>query len=176
MKKYSISKTLYHLLHKYPYESITVSKNIKESHTSRSTFYRYFNDKKDVFTDMYYQFIDPIFYNNKTSQSYYEICKNSINYSNQNKQFFLNMLEDENNTLVKLLYNRNIQYFSKWTTHMTLEQKNLLYIYLRGTFLTSMIWFKEGIFKSSNEMLYLFKKAMPESLIHIFNENRKTDK
>ena len=59
---------------------------------------------------------------------------------------------------------------------MTLEQKNLLYIYLRGTFLTSMIWFKEGIFKSSNEMLYLFKKAMPESLIHIFNENRKTDK
>ena len=79
MKKYSISKTLYHLLHKYPYESITVSQIIKESHTSRSTFYRYFNDKKYLFTDIYYQFIDTIFYYNKKSQTYYEICKKKIN-------------------------------------------------------------------------------------------------
>lgn len=168
--KDTISNTLLKLLEKNAFDDITISTIIDESHISRSTFYRHFKHKEDVLTYLYYQRFDSLFFDKNTRLSYYQLASQSIQYANQHRKLLLNMIYDKNNTLIKLMYHRNMQYFSKWTDKMTVEQHDLLGIYLRGTFITSISWFRNNNIKSDKEMIYIFKQAMPESLQTIFNE------
>lgn len=164
------SNTLFDLLYTFPFNEITVKMIIEKSNLSHATFYRCFKDKYDLLIYLFHHKITDEFFKEESGTSYFEITKISIFYSNKNKVFFKNVLNDTNNTFIKLLKHRYLQFMSKRMPKLTHQQLDLLKLYINGNLYTCMEWFMNDKHYSVDYMTNIFKMAMPEALKEIFKE------
>lgn len=170
MVKTKCAQGLMDLLKQHTFDAITVQMIINQAQISRATFYRYFKDKEDLLTYLFHHEISQHIFVKDMQQGYFESSTIPIRYVQKNYSFFINVISDENNTFIKLLFNKYIQFMSKQMPKLTPTQYEVLMIYLHGTILTAVSWFRHGTLKSPTEMGRLFKLAMPEILNDIFND------
>lgn len=168
--KEKLSRSLYQLLQKYPFDDITVNQIIDCSSVSRTTFYRHFHNKQDVLTYLFHNVIVPKCFVPKIRNSYYSLAKHTILYSQEEKTFFKNAIHDSQNTLIHLFINKYIQLMSTKLPKLSKTQFDVLAIYLNGTMMTSVHWFLNDDERPIQEMLYLFDLAMPDIIKNFFDK------
>ncbi|MDR0424937.1 MAG: TetR/AcrR family transcriptional regulator [Clostridiales Family XIII bacterium] len=144
----SITNAMYQLIQKYPMERITVDMIIRESDTSRSTFYRYFEDKYQLLSQFYEDFAFDLFhYDNwysvlfeihtffKANQSFFShafIVEGQYSY----KKFMMN----HGYRLASELYRRNNE-----NAELSFEETEALHHYVAGGFHLTSRWIERGM-------------------------------
>ncbi|MCD7951216.1 MAG: TetR/AcrR family transcriptional regulator [Erysipelotrichaceae bacterium] len=162
----TFSEALNLLLETTPFEDITTLQIIEQSKLSRSTFYRYFNDKYDLLTYLFHHHIASLFIDETIT--YYESAQRFTDYCQQHRTYYLNLLIDSQNTFIRLLYNKYIQYMSKHLPTLTSTQYKVLQIYLHGTLTYAISLFRKNEMLSPQELIYLTQLSMPDILKDIF--------
>ncbi|MCD8028157.1 MAG: TetR/AcrR family transcriptional regulator [Erysipelotrichaceae bacterium] len=166
----AFSQALNQLLETTPFEDITTLQIIEQSELSRSTFYRYFNDKYDLLTYLFHHHIAPLFIDETIT--YYESAHRFTDYCHKHHTYYFNLLIDSQNTFIRLLYNKYIQYISKHLPKLTNTQYKVLQIYLHGTLTYAISLFRKDEMLSAKELIYLTEISMPDILKDVF-KNKK---
>ncbi|MCD7893129.1 MAG: TetR/AcrR family transcriptional regulator [Erysipelotrichaceae bacterium] len=162
----TFSQSLNQLLEITSFEDITTLQIIENTNLSRSTFYRYFDDKYDLLTYYFYHTIAPLFINENIT--YYESAQRFTDYCQNNRTYFMNIITDSQDTFITLLYHKYIQYMSKHMPSLTITQYKVLQIYLHGTLTYAISLFRKNEMLSAKELIYLTELSMPDILKDVF--------
>ncbi len=165
--KEQFSEALYQLLQDKTMNEVTVQEILTQAQLGHSTFYRHFSDKYDVLTYLFHHRLSPAIFHHASEKDYCSIERDYIQFLSAYEPMMRNIIEDDHNIFIHLLYTKYLQLLSK-DVHLTTTQYHILEIYLHGTIMTSVSWFRKGIQKSPEEQMYLFKEALPYALKDLF--------
>jgi len=168
--KDQLIKAMYELLQKYPIEKITVDMIIEYCDlSSRTSFYRYFQDKYQLMAMCYISYEDKL---RKEFVGQEQILEKTLQFMFENKKTFENMFKSEGqDSFVKFLY---ADYFHKLkekymkargVTELTVHETYYMELYLSGVVNCLDNWVKKGMDISPKEMSDIIIESMPDMLI-----------
>ncbi len=160
------------LLKEMSLDEISVKTIIDASHTSRTTFYRYFHDKYDVITWIYISQVDRFV---EESNCFSELTLRIFRFMYENRDFFISAFSyEQQNSLVDYMAERSLE-DCLVTVRETLNTNEIPHdvessvaFFVAGCINTWHRWVSHGMKDTPEYVLSVIMNNMPERLHRFF--------
>ena len=156
------------LLKQMSIEDICVKTIIEASHTSRTTFYRYFKDKYEVITWIYISEVDQIV---AETNCFSELTLRIFRFMFTNRDFFIRAFTyEQQNSLVDYMAERSLEDLLRnvkdelHTEQLPRKLEGAIEFFVAGCIRTWHSWVSKGMKDSPEFVLDVIMENMPASL------------
>lgn len=160
------------LLRQMSIEDISVKKIIEASHTSRTTFYRYFQDKYEVITWIYISEVDRIV---AETDCFSQLTLRIFQFMYDNREFFIRSFNyEQQNSLVAYMAERSLEDCIRvvkdalHTETLPRKTEGAVEFFVAGCIRTWQSWVHRGIKDPPELVLDIIMENMPASLTPYF--------
>ena len=159
--KNSITKALFHLMHKKSFSDISISELIRVAGVARVSFYRNYDSKEDVLVtlieDVLEQFRDTIDWNDTDYYTYRNIYR-SFKYFEEYGDFVLDLYQFGYGSILLEKLNRFHEDIAGVMSTGSIERYQL-YMYIGALFNTAIMWLQNGKKEEVGDITRMFCKA-----------------
>jgi len=172
-----IIEAIFELLNKYPMEKITVDMIVEQCEMSRTSFYRYFQDKDQLMTMAYTFYVDKMVEGDLMIRDWAAVHENILRLMLDNKTAFENMFIIEGqDSFFKFLYASNLRMLRenymriKEISKLTLYETHLMELYIAGMVWLEQQWVQRGMDLPPKEMARIITGGMPTIIKSAFTD------
>lgn len=161
--------SFYRLLSNKNLDKITIEDILKESEVSRSTFYRYFEDKYDLMAWCYKYKVNSIL-NQTANLGFKEVFYQIYVFIKSEQTYFRKPIhEDHEHSFYRFFLNYSIEYYTKiflsiYKKEKISENEKYLITYMANGQVSIVIqWIKDGCKKNPSELSEFIFHLMPDT-------------
>ena len=170
-RKY-LAQAMLKLLQTHSLEEINIVEICNQAQVHRTTFYNHFNDKYELFYYLFDEIKNEVFdkaieaSSNKTSiEMYLQIAKNTLDFLNDNKQIFIQILQHNKEEIVIGVFHESLERAIKFLLKQNGQPLNLpvdilASFYTGGFSSLALLWLNNPTKYSKDEFMMFFKKLL----------------
>ena len=169
-----LSQAMLELLEEKIFDKISILDICDKAMVHRTTFYKHFSDKYDLFTYVFEEVRDEIYqrstanYNySSVEELYFNIAHIAFDYIKENAKMLKNLIKHNDNEFLRGIFyesiERSIKYLlEKTTNNMEVPIKIVSHFYTGG-FVSLGIWWVDNMDKYTEEQMLAFIKELIHS-------------
>lgn len=170
-----IIDAMFVLLNKYPMDKITVDMIAKQCEMSRTSFYRYFQDKYQLMIMAYVYYVEKITEEDLRNRNWTAATEKILKLMVNNKSAFENMFKvGGQDSFSKALYANNLHLLReaymriREIKELSRHETRLMELYISGMVFLEKQWVRRNLDQSPEEMALIIMDAMPEKIKKVF--------
>lgn len=156
------------LLDKYPIQKITTDMIVKESDLSKTTFYRYFQDKYMLMKEYYFYVVDNIL--SKKGTTFEEIYINLMEFIKANKEYFTELTKQPGQeNFITTFYESSYFHANRIMENnkkepLTSDEQLQLSLFIYGCAHLTEEWIKSNFKETPQSIVTTIRKCVPNEL------------
>jgi AcrR family transcriptional regulator len=167
-----LAQSMLKLLQAHSLEEINIVDICNQAQVHRTTFYNHFNDKYELFSYLFDEIKNEVFdtaieahSENNSLEIYIQIAKNVLDFIDDNKQVFIQILQHNKNEIVIGVFNESLERAIKFLLNQNGQQLGLpieilASFYTGGFSALALLWLNNPNKYTKEEFLTFFKRLI----------------
>jgi len=167
-----LAQAMLKLLQIHSLEEINIVEICDKAQVHRTTFYNHFNDKYELFYYLFDEIKNEVFdkaiearYENASTEMYLQIAKNTLDFIDDNRQIFIQILQHNKEEVVIGVFHESLERAIKFLLKQNgqplgLPIEILASFYTGGFSSLALLWLSNPTKYTKEEFLMFFKKLL----------------